>query len=867
MKLLHKGIEYEVLVNDPVDSNYNEDLNSATCLLENSDVRINFEILDEVRLGDDFYFCIASYEERMVNPASPHYDYTITLVSQAKEFENYILPNLTITKTKNNLTVYDYIDRYLKLYGKKVRDSNHHLVDAWNWDALNIDKFKVLCPEMQWSRPTLREVLTDLMMVVDCIPTLNNGVIGCLDLTERKYEEVSGITSVNRSKSLEDYATDIEMELQNVIQDGEEGVYNLTNAVEYTGFRNEDEYALNTNNALVYTTKPIYRIKHFWMCFVAHIIYRNQPSPSTQIDAYKWVEVDLCKVTDDGITYYNLLREYKEWISKPIVYDLTNISEWKDVAKYQNLCLVYNRGGNSIDNFFNENKVFWFDYKSNINTYIDLICKKVPPPDDSVDVDKIEIEGSTLKDVSFKIEYECLDNTKFRASKYLPYQNERTIIDNQTYSLVNANKQGLLEYMKANRLGNEMLIINARYDSLDSDGLVDVGNVYENDYIIFKRQMKINPNYVSVVYYATKNYVLKNYYTGVKSKIRSWKIDDENTVVRNEIHKYYYEFSFEPLSYGDDLVIPTRYMLSPFMDATEVDKIKYAVIRTGVGNGEFEPIHSTNNKYQWVITQLNSKVMGNSLVFSTQLKDNYSAGIFIDGEQNVNGTTYPVEKDARYVNEIGEFESILFKIGTERNILNDEGQFEWPVIINHTVYGNYSGVIDESIIDNHSIQDVSFQKPLAFVGYMSGGYDDTYYFNKDQREIVALTIQLEYCSDTEDIVFSNRFVRDNMFVTTNYRRHTTVPNQERIDLKMWRSYKKVRIYDTDYLPDDKIECIDWSFNLTSTHITINLGDDINANAYYITDNSSNPNVLLAFNRQTNTSEQIIYLNGLKSRLK
>ena len=156
----------------------------------------------------------------------------------------------------------------------------------------------------------------------------------------------------------------------------------------------------------------------------------------------------------------------------------------------------------------------------------------------------------------------------------------------------------------------------------------------------------------------------------------------------------------------------------------------------------------------------------------------------------------------------------------------------------------------------------SRNKPLAIAGILTGRdkfsvlYSNLY---KDQREIMALSLQLEFCTATPDIVFGSQFIKDNEMVTTNYRTGSGV----RSDLHIYWSDTKVKVYDPNFLPDDRTECTTADFlGVSGGRLDIQLGT-AGKNAYYITD--GNNNVLLAFNRHTDTDEETIWLNCLLSR--
>ena len=229
----------------------------------------------------------------------------------------------------------------------------------------------------------------------------------------------------------------------------------------------------------------------------------------------------------------------------------------------------------------------------------------------------------------FEITYETLSECLFRASKDDYPENDRIIIDNQDNQYVDAYAQGALEYMKANRLGNEQLIINQRV--LDKTDAIKIGDYYiENGdkYIIYRTDYKSFSYHTDVNAYATKNYILRNYYTGIKSKIRLWGIADSNDgVIRNDIRKYYLYFDYRALNeIVDENIKELSYQaLTPLYDYEE-NSLNYAIVKCDWNNTEY----GEEESYDYYSMELIKRIVGHSLVFSCGFEDNASAGKYVD---------------------------------------------------------------------------------------------------------------------------------------------------------------------------------------------------------------------------------------------
>ena len=381
MKLLLKDTEYEVTINNPVKDVFSEELDSATVIIAHLSSEIsNLCVLDECILFDDnlnLPMCVADWNKTEINPKNKEFKYEIQLVSQTKKLEGIILPNLSITKISQPRDIIYYIVQYLNEYGEKIRQNNA-LTNKWVLDENNPDLdwsvFDTACPEMQWNRPTLREVITDLMMVVDCIPTLKNNKIGFIDLSKRGNaisEDDTHINYIQSNQSVSDYVSEIEMELQNVLQSKEDNVNNYMNLTEYIGFRSMEDYAISTNNVLLETKNPIYKISHLWVCLVVNSQWQTS---SGDTSGKRLIEFDLCNLKDspDGQSY-NLVKEEKEYSVLPVLYQTAFTgTTFASMVPWQNYNIVYKRGEKAISNFYKTNKVFWFLSKSWLEAFVPI---------------------------------------------------------------------------------------------------------------------------------------------------------------------------------------------------------------------------------------------------------------------------------------------------------------------------------------------------------------------------------------------------------------------------------------------------------------------------------------------------------------
>ena len=600
--ILNKNIENGIEKAYPLDENfiftdnYNETLDSVNLRISHLANEMDIDVGDYAWLrSDDLkinkYYMVQNYviTQDTVGIDNASFSYDISLCSQTKDMEGCICPNLSITplRTGTKRSIYWYLELYNNLYGKKKRVELLGLkifVNQWTFSQETINKFSnINAPEKQWNAPTLSEVFNDLMMVADCIPVIENNIIKYIDLTEKK-NLITDFNYIQRSKSFDDYASELKMDMQNVLQTGIDNVRNTITTTEYLTFKSSD-YLITSENIRLETTYPILRIKHLWMGIFVPYGELDQNGQTTNA---RLVFKDLMDL--DGGSY---IKEYQEYITLGVAYRITDVnSNWNE---WQNYCVYYNRGGNEITGFSKTSKVFLFATSSTIELLKERIVMNLTEDDTELYAlirnDGITNNINTYFSTFFKIEYETVTDQVFSASKD-GAKNKRTVVDNQTNSWVDAYTQGNLEYQKANRLGNQTIMFNQRVT--DIDDAIKIGDYYTEtkngktyDIVIYQVQCQTHEDHIEVNAYGTKDYILRNYWTGINSKIRTWVNAKDEALVRHELEKYYCGLSFtrhneiESIANGYDIAG----LMSESLESTNPLSLKYAIAKMRLSKG------------------------------------------------------------------------------------------------------------------------------------------------------------------------------------------------------------------------------------------------------------------------------------------
>lgn len=271
-------IPYPVVFDAPITEEYSETLDSATIVVPNIPLarRLDIEPYQECALeitsGDTTttkVFLIDSVTESVtnVNDANAYYTYTIDLMSETKYLEKIQCPNLVITHSEVSgaNTIMYYVSLYMSLYCPKIKFYDK-TTGTWNYkpliavsSAIN-DKFSVPCADMSMSKPTLRQVLTSLMIQKSCIPTVVNRTLGFLDLAKEPstFNRSTGRLTVERSISSDSYVNTLVNMSDNVIDQGDCIVS------ESLVFRDRDNLLLKQKENLELETRyPIYSVSNF----------------------------------------------------------------------------------------------------------------------------------------------------------------------------------------------------------------------------------------------------------------------------------------------------------------------------------------------------------------------------------------------------------------------------------------------------------------------------------------------------------------------------------------------------------------------------------------------------------------------------
>lgn len=740
-------------------------------------------------------------------------NYTLNLFSQTKELERCTLPNLSITSAKNivnALSIYEYITRYLTLYGPKIRKlipyaqtpGDYEIYLKYNIDQNLVIRFsQITCPEFQWNNPTLREVLTDLMMVDNCIPVLVDNMLTFIDLSKEGNQiDKEKINGYSEDMTSADYCSELTLPMSNSIGN------QVVNREEYIGFRDETKGQLTTENLVITTSMPIYEIDKIFICGLVQY---------SKLDEHSHI-VNYGIIPEIDITNYVIEKKAYDVIP-------SRGTSMSDVYNYQTKLgyVYYERGNNRIEGF---------SYTQLLMTCFDLWFRDYVASLGIADASRT----FDIRTPYFKIKYKTQDDRKIHAGKYLRTKHaQNRIFDQQTSSYVNPEKMSIYEYLKVNRLGNKIATITGTY--FNENDVPKLGDKLD-DKILFSRTIQYFDEYIIFEGQLVENYVLKNFFTSVMAKKRSWQfVSGSDALMRHDVDKYYAELSYNDKPYkilnkrfegrGSIANIGLENYLLSSLTTYNAEPIKYAVVAFYHGT-------STSASTGQFALDTSVEKMGDSIAITYRSHDNYSVGLYINDKGVGQGLDLFTEL-YKYVDDEGRVSK--FEVSFATYIDPSDGQFTW---LANTEFTN-----PETTYNTHLAK--SFQKPLVqnmgnSDGWRFGLGSGSSIFNpsvyKDNAEIFKRTFQIEFCSDDKRIIIGDKFIEYQKMINQN--------NNDNSTYKVYWSSTAPRLNDRNYIPSNKIDVGFNTIDYLNNNFVVRWNRVRRGGYCYLTD--ANDNLIIAF---------------------
>lgn len=780
-------------------------------------------------LGGNKFFkhlLIDNYTEEFINLKDKVYKYKISLMSEIKYLEKVQCPNISITQSLNDskkISIYEYLNRFVRMYSPKIKvklklDNTYTYKRKYKIDS-SLEKIfgNAYCPDFSLNAPSLRDILNKLMIVKDMVPYVENNVIKALDITLRKNKislEDLPCTNIIGSMRSQEYCDGLRRNYTDALSQN-----STCTSVEYLGFRNSDTSLMTLQNMRLETRFPIYKINKMYMCY-----FKKSPIIKSTIDSNgeetKTTYHHLCKQDITKLIKLNTERNAlsQDWDS----FNDEPPRSIDEMAQYKLCTLGYDIGSKYITGFgesYTYPKGWWMDgkktYLENIlmrvdasNKFgiynIDYLSENIEGKEDlkigseevnsdifktivtpfSLDVEK-ELTKSALdmKGIFYEIEYEGFYNGAVIHSKDNGIDNIITN-DNSSSSLSLIELDGLHQKEKVNRLGNKTYQFSIRYDSYDDLSMIlNLGDYFsneeENDIIIYHREIAIYDNYIIATYFASKDYVLKNYFTTVYARHRTWNLIPYNeSITRAENRKVF-------------LYLSKKYKYNEVENVLRFKNMDYKTLLSCFTQSEYDGVFErkkeekincgyigyNNEKY---LSDANIMLCGYSIVMNLKMFDNISMGTYISKPSPFYNKVYGADKwenkDRDFFDARQDYTGSNISIW--KTIDDDEtGSIDkFEIAFMHYNYNNDFNTKLE-IFDKNKIIKLYEDKLLLLPKFeFSTEGKNIIYANdegnqieiyKDNKETIDMTYQIEPFTDDSSILFSSNFMKLNEFLGNN----------------------------------------------------------------------------------------------------
>lgn len=744
------------------------------------------------------HMLVDSFTCDMVDLEHIHYKYKIDLMSETKRLEKKILPNISITQpiVGEKRSIWYYLNQYIELYSPKIKViaedgkweyRSKYMIDQRNpgdYDGIEtqikvpvheIFDDSVFAPEMSLSAPNLREILSRLMIVKDCIPVVKNDVIYAMRISDTHgafVTDSSRFSFISESMSSGNYSTAFRREYGGAISQK-----NSTHMVEYLGFRNSGSALMTLDNMRLETRFPIYKINKLYMCY-----YKAFNIYNTETDQH-YKKLVLVKQDISKLVLQNSVRDAlpADWTKLPS-------GSWDgispdEMSKYRLLTLGYDIGSNQITGW-GEKYSYIADllgWTRETDTYIETIMTMIDNKYNQYGIGYLqfldageELEGGTytwqasmvtpnnssnttdkLKSLFFEMDYIGMYSGAIIHSKENTEEDDIETSDNCSTSLSILEADGLFEREKANRLANPDIGFIARFKSVDEMNITynDIlGAVWGDDVVIHHREYQIFEDCVVANFGGSKDYVMKNYFTSVFAKYRTYSYASYGeSVNRTENDRYLVVLSNDSCFYESEIassgLLNISSVLSAFSQTAIDESTLQPIFPNQINVGYFS---FSDGDYFSDVTNF---VSGYSLCFNIKTFGSITSGNYIsqlncydDGKiipfpENNPTNSYVGSAQAWYKMPVSESDGFLKTIGCFFGHFDDA---DIPESINNWIE------TDQSVANLYKILFEMPKKQRTPTFYFGKDYD----FCKDDKEIIDFTLQYELVNQDETVLAS-----------------------------------------------------------------------------------------------------------------
>lgn len=573
---------------------------------------------------------------------------------------------------------------------------------------------KILSPEFTFTQMTLRERLNQVGGFIHAEPRITRKVETADDeywevaFDEYGSNEISNISkkeyiSAGYKTNINDYCTSLDSSAQNLIN-----VLDYAQGVTFEPFYSSEEsgkgISLRTENTTM-------RISEDDSSFIP-----------TSYNIYQFKGTNQVR-----ISYIPDIGE-GNWDITPYIFEKTDydsiLDSFAGVYPYsKSYALYYTQGSKNIYGLF---------FKAPHRTSGALEPYAINKILSAVTGQTINLSLEKLSKVRFCISYLPISNARIRTSKQtilgglpstIAYNQGANNIETSYYG---ENLKGVVE-----RLGN--IEKTYTYHLAFLSDIPKVGTLFDKDYYISTVSTEILPQYIRCTIGLSKDFNRLSEYVGISSNKRMWEISEKMSQERQSVFTEYLVIKRNYTPDGSDIKghwnLPV--LRSLFYQSSPEKPINLVEVSAKDKKG---------NNISTICLPVISMALGNSILFTFNFQDNYSAGQKIEETQIDNKTSLW----ANYVSYTDFYGRIYY---FDMNFISGEPKF----IESNT---------NEYVAKNFPLVDISAdsQNHIAIINYK---------YRKDSREYPQITYELCAVAEDESLIIGSALMKNCKLVNIN----------------------------------------------------------------------------------------------------
>ena len=570
---------------------------------------------------------------------------------------------------------------------------------------------KIIAPQFSFTKQTLRECLQEVGKVVHGEPRLTPKRDGYGWYYEISYELYGGTqsgglnlryTKKEVKQSINSYCSHIDSNAENIVNqlDRFSGVITEPYDSGFKTVRTESTYVrIEEGNMLIATQYPIYSVEKLEVGIVP-----GNTSIETPID----------------ITPF---------LFEKSLYD-TQLSSFNDVYPYsKKYGLYFTQGEKNIQglNFKVPNpKDSSLENYSIVNILRSASGKK-----------GLEINSKNLDYIklAFRVTYTPFYDSRITQSKvyYKDISRSSGLVYNQQSNIIETHYYG--ENLKGvvARMGNIEKTVTFLMSNINR--IPKAGQLYDKDYYISTVASEILPTCIKCTIGLSKDFNRLSEFIGISSVKRYSEVSQTQAQERNVVYRNYIVVGKEE-GHADAELIGGDFLLSvvrTFRPSSRLNKRISNVVAWGE--------QKSGNKINAVQLPVISSAFGNSISFSWQYEDNYSAGAIAQyaNENNVSGY---FQNNLAYCDYFGRIYYYHFALQYDGDITTD--------LTEQTTVGmalpKYSGNVG------------------SVTGIIRTPPDKPFNLQKDSREIMQFNVQIDFVSNDNELIIGSALASYNPLI-------------------------------------------------------------------------------------------------------